>query len=118
MDQDDVYVEVLRVLRKNGYNDYVLIAKTSGGLFLRYLPFRSIIFRGKRGLTVKMADGSTKSFQYKDIVKIQSIEDLGEEEIEGDGREGGKEGEEEENWGKEGEKEGEGRDWNTGSFKK
>lgn len=78
MDREEVYKEMLRVLRSNGYNDMVLMIR-SGDMFYRYIPFVDIVFNGKEKVTVITITGKKESIRYRDVVKIESFESLGSE---------------------------------------
>ncbi|MEM3192271.1 MAG: hypothetical protein QW292_09315 [Candidatus Parvarchaeota archaeon] len=79
MDRDEVYREMLRIFRENGYNDFIIVIKTPGnGDFFRYIPFHDIVFSGRDRIILRLSNGKRESFRYKDIVKIESIESLGE----------------------------------------
>ncbi|MEM3828534.1 MAG: hypothetical protein QXP36_04905 [Conexivisphaerales archaeon] len=77
MERDEVYREMLRIFRENGYNDFILAVR-DGRDFLRYIPFHDIVFSGKDRLVVRLTNGKEESIRYRDIVKIESIESLGE----------------------------------------
>ena len=78
MDREEVYKEMLRVLRSNGYNDMVLMVR-SGDMFYRYIPFSDIVFNGKERVTVITITGRKESVRYRDVVRIESYESLGDE---------------------------------------
>ncbi|MEM3192107.1 MAG: hypothetical protein QXP36_08650 [Conexivisphaerales archaeon] len=77
MERDEIYREMLRIFRENGYNDFI-IAVRDGRDFLRYIPFRDVIFSGKDRVTIRLTNGKKESIRYEDIVEIKNIESLGD----------------------------------------
>ena len=80
MDREEVYKEMVRVLRNNGYNDLVVAVKDgSDGLFVHYVPFTDVSFNGKDVMKVITPAGKIVSVKFSDIVKIESFESAGAE---------------------------------------
>ena len=80
MDREEVYKEMVRVLRNNGYNDLVLAVKDgSDGLFVHYVPFTDVSFNGKDVMKVITPSGRVVSVKFSDIVKIESFLGMGAE---------------------------------------
>ena len=81
MDRDEVYREMLRVLRTNGYNDLVLAIRDGrGGLFVHYVPVSDVSFNGKDVMKVITPTGKTVSVKFSNIVRIESFTSMGAEE--------------------------------------
>jgi hypothetical protein len=74
MDRDEVYEEMIRVLRSNGYNDLVLVVKDgSDGMFMHYIPFTDVVFNGTSKMKIITPAGKVVSVRFSDIVRIESI---------------------------------------------
>ena len=78
MNKEEVFKELVRVLRSNGYNDMVLVIR-SGDMFYRFLPITDIAFNGKEKMTAITITGKKESVRYRDVVRIESYESLGDE---------------------------------------
>ncbi|MDA8054154.1 MAG: hypothetical protein M0Z77_00710 [Thermoplasmatales archaeon] len=75
MNREEVFTEMLRVLRSNGYNDMVLAVKDGrDGLFVHYIPFSDIVFNGQDTMKVIAPTGKAVKVRFCDIVKIESFE--------------------------------------------
>ncbi len=78
MDREEIAKEMLRVLRSNGYNDMVMAVR-SGTLFVHYIPFTDCFFNGKEKMTLITINGTKESVRYRDVIRIESYESLGDE---------------------------------------
>jgi predicted methyltransferase len=82
MDRDEVYEEMIRVLRSNGYNDLVLAVRDGkDGCFVHYIPFTDVSFNGKNVMKVVTTTGKLVSVRFSDVVKIESITSIQEGDI-------------------------------------
>ena len=78
MDREEIAKEMVRILRANGYNDMVMAVR-SGSLFVHYIPFTDCVFNGKERMTLITTSGRKESVRYRDVVRIESYESLGDE---------------------------------------
>jgi len=80
MNREEIYKELSRILRSEGFSEFVLVVKSRPyGLFHTYVPFDDIAFSGDERFTVIATNGKTESIRYRDVVRIEGFESVGDE---------------------------------------